>query len=59
LCDDKCPSIIVDDRTVRIIGGDVPIDIPRRQSFAWAKNAEAYAKRLAAERGWPIEGRRG
>jgi hypothetical protein len=48
--------IIVDGTTVRIIPADgVKLDVPRRQAFAWAKNAQAYAKQLSAERGWPIE----
>lgn len=60
LCDGKRPSIIVNGCTVHIVADQgVKLDIPRRQSFAWAKNAEAYGKRLAAERGWPIEARHG
>lgn len=31
------------------------LDVPRRQSFAWPENAEAYAAELNVERGWKIE----
>lgn len=53
---DGSPLIVVEDRVVRIVGGYAAnVDIPRRQSFPWAKLAEAYAKRLSSEHGWPIE----
>ena len=46
---------MIDGAVVRIIAeAGVKLDIPRRQSFAWSKNAEAYARSLAAERGWKV-----
>lgn len=50
------PVIVVDGCTVRIVSGYAEKDVPpRRQSFAWTKDAAVYARRLSAERGWPIE----
>lgn len=31
------------------------LGVPRRQLFAWRESALEYARRLAAEHGWPIE----
>jgi hypothetical protein len=52
------PVICIEGCTVRIIG-DVPKSghVPRRQSFAWAANAQEYAERLSLSRGWAIEPR--
>jgi hypothetical protein len=47
--------IVLHNCTVRVVvPHDAKLDVPRRQGFAWPKNAEAYAKRLSRERGWPI-----
>jgi hypothetical protein len=49
------PRIIVDGCIVRIIADpDAKLNVPRRQGFAWARNAEAYAQDLAIERGWKL-----
>ena len=49
------PGIVVDGTVVLIVARpSSSLDIPRRQSFAWSENAEAYAQRLAAERGWNV-----
>lgn len=56
----SAPRIVVEGTIVRIIADvGTKLDLPRRQGFAWAKNAQAYAKQLSRERGWPIEEARG
>jgi hypothetical protein len=48
--------IMVTGCTVTILASNyAELDIPRRQGFAWPENAEEYAQRLSAERGWPVE----
>jgi hypothetical protein len=50
------PRIIVAGCTVRIIADDyTKLGVPKRQGFAWPKNAEAYAEQLSRDRGWPID----
>lgn len=52
---DNCLVVLVEGCTVRIIGGDRPTGVPRRQGFAWKTDARAYAERLSAERGWQLK----
>ena len=48
-------SITIEGCTVLLVASPgTKLDIPRRQGFAWSKDAERYAERLSAERGWPI-----
>lgn len=50
------PRIVVDGCIVRIITEpDARLTVPKRQSFAWPANAEAYAQQLSLERGWKLE----
>ena len=48
-------TIEIDGCTVRVVTEPgLKLDVPRRQGFAWAKNARAYAEALSAAHGWPI-----